>query len=254
MKRFLVGLCLVLAACSAPHRGEGEASDRPLFDGQTLRGWVQRGGAAAYSVEDGAIVGETRPGPHNSFLCTEGPFADFELSLEFRVDDGLNSGIQVRSASRPEGAIERVFGYQIEIDPSERAWTGGLYEEGGRGWLADLKNDPVARAAFRHGEWNAMRVLCEGDRIQTWINGVPCVDHRDALTASGFIALQVHAVGAKAEPLRVRWRSIVIRELQPRPRRSGAPRLSRTRTGSQPPAPRHRTTPESPTPAPARPS
>lgn len=213
MKRMLLVMCLGLASCGTASTRPSEPATTPLFDGESLDGWVQRGGSASYRVEDGAIVGETRPRQPNSFLCTQSTYGNFELSLEFMVDDSLNSGVQIRSAARPEGKLERVYGYQVEIDPSERAWTGGLYEEGARGWLQDLKANDAARQAFKHGTWNEMRVRCEGDRIMTWINGVPCVDAQDSGAAAGFIALQVHGVGEKTEPMRVRWRKIELREL-----------------------------------------
>lgn len=188
---------------------------RPLFDGRTLGGWVQRGGRAAYRVENGEIVGATRPDQPNSFLCTRQTFADFELDLEFKVDPQLNSGIQIRSQARPdvEAGGERVYGYQVEIDPSERAWTGGLYEEAGRGWIGPLGDNAEARGAFKQGEWNHFRIEARGDVIRTWINGVPGVEVHDAMTRSGFIALQVHGVGERADELTVRWRGLQVREL-----------------------------------------
>jgi len=219
----LVGLVAVLliAGCAgqAPHdEAPPRAVDqepgggwRPLFDGRTLEGWVQRGGRAEYRVEDGAIVGATRPDQPNTFLCTVEEFGDFELDLEFKVDSELNSGIQIRSRARPEGAIERVYGYQVEIDPTPRARTGGIYEEAGRGWLADLSDNGEARAAFRPGEWNHFRIECAGPAIRTWINGVPAADLTDSLTPRGFIALQVHSVGGRADELTVRWRGIRLR-------------------------------------------
>lgn len=183
-----------------------------LFDGQSLRGWTQRGGKAEYRVEDGAIVGKTVPKTPNSFLCTDGMYGDFELELEFKVDDALNSGVQIRSETRPDG---KVRGYQVEIDPSERSWTGGLYEEGGRGWLANLEANARGRGALRRGAWNTMRVSAVGDTFSTWINEVPVVQgFKDERTKSGFIALQVHDVGDRAAPLEVRWRKIEIRAVK----------------------------------------
>ncbi len=205
-----VGATLALGGCDSTPRAAGTSAPKALFDGRTLDGWVQRGGAAAYRVEDGCIVGETRPNQPNSFLCTSGEYGDFTLQLEFKVDEGINSGVQVRSQWRDEKGMQRVFGYQVEIDPSERSWTGGIYDEGRRGWLASLEGRDAARGAFKHGEWNTMKVECRGDHIATWINGVPCADLTDSMTPRGFIALQVHAVGAKAEPLRVRWRAISL--------------------------------------------
>ena len=154
-----------------------------LIDGQSLEGWTQRGGKANYEVQDGAIVGSSVPNTPNSFLCTEKDYGDFELQLEFKVDPQLNSGIQIRSQSLDHYKNGQVHGYQVEIDPSDRAWTAGIYDEGRRGWLADLTNNRDARYAFKQNEWNHVRILAVGDRIQTWLNDVPCADLTDSKTA-----------------------------------------------------------------------
>jgi hypothetical protein len=196
---------------------------RPLFDGKSLTGWTQRGGAAKYRAENGEIVGTSVPNTGNSFLCTDRDFGDFVLELEFKVDPTLNSGVQFRSQSFDEPTeiphegktikipAGRVHGYQAEIDPSERAWTCGIYGEGRRGWLNDLKTNQPAREAFRQNEWNKMRIECRGDSLRTWLNDVPAANLKDGMTRKGFIALQVHGVGGKTEPLEIRWRNIRIR-------------------------------------------
>lgn len=187
----------------------------PIFDGATLEGWERRGGKAEYTVFEGQIVGQTKAGQPNSFMCTTANYADFELDLWFRVDAELNSGVQVRSAVRPNGIV---YGYQIEIDPSERAWTGGLYEESARGWIDPLTEKHHAQQAFKHGEWNHLRAALIGHHVRTWLNGVPAVDvvdHEGAL--DGFIGLQVHGVGARTDPLQVRWRDITLRSMSPTP-------------------------------------
>jgi len=198
-----------------------------LFDGKTLDGWVQRGGKAKYSVEDGQIVGSAVPNTPNSFLCTQRDYGNFVLEVEFKVDPTLNSGVQVRSHFAEEGkevksaekTIKggpggRVFGYQVEIDPTTRAYTGGIYDEGRRGWLNDLKENETARKAFKANEWNTLKIECKGPGIKTWVNGVAAADMKDDVDATGFIALQVHGIGKKTEPLQVRWRNIRLKELK----------------------------------------
>ena len=184
-----------------------------LFDGKTLDGWKQRGGDAEYRVEDGTIVGSSVPNTSNSFLCTEKMYGDFILELEFKVDPGLNSGVQIRSNSFPDERKGRVRGYQVEIDPGSRAWSAGIYDEGRRGWLNDLKGNDPARKAFKPEAWNKYRVVAVGDSIKTWINGVPAADLVDSMTQTGFIGLQVHGVRGRTEPLEVRWRNIRIKDL-----------------------------------------
>jgi hypothetical protein len=199
---------------------------QPLFNGKNLEGWEQHSGKAEYRVEDGAIVGKTVAGTGNSFLCTKKEYGDFILELEFKVADGMNSGIQFRSqfytrdteieiaGKKKKFPADRVFGYQSEIDPSPRAYTGGVYDEARRGWLFDLKDNEAARKAFKNGEWNKARIECRGDHIQTWINGVKAADFRDSMTLKGIIALQVHGIGKGKPPGdEVRWRNIRIKEL-----------------------------------------
>jgi hypothetical protein len=184
-----------------------------LFDGKTTAGWIQRGGKALYAVEDGALVGRTVLGEKNTFLCPPKEYADFVLEFEVWVDPKLNSGVQVRSASRPDYRDGVVHGYQIEIDPSDRGWSGGIYDEQQRGWLVNPKDDPAARKAFKVGEWNRYRVEAAGDRLRTWVNDVPVSDLVDGMARSGFIGFQVHQ--AKEAGLAVKWRAIRIKELAP---------------------------------------
>ena len=153
------------------------------------------------------------PNTSNSFLCTKKNYSDFVLELEFEVDPTLNSGVQIRSNSLPDYKKGRVHGYQVEIDPSNRAWSGGIYDESRRGWLNNLAENEAARKAFKQNEWNKFRVEAVGDRIRTWINDVPAADLKDDMTSSGFIALQVHGVGKRVEPLRIRWRNIRLKDL-----------------------------------------
>ena len=189
-----------------------QAEWQPLIEGASLDGWVQRGGQAQYRVENNQIVGTSVPNTPNSFLCTEGEFADFVLEYEFKVDPRLNSGVQIRSNSVAGYKNGRVHGYQVEIDPSERSWTAGIYDEGRRGWLADLKDNEPARQAFRQNEWNRVRVEAIGHSIRTFLNGTPAADLTDDLTRSGFIGLQVHGTN-ETEPMEVRWRNLRIKDL-----------------------------------------
>ncbi len=210
---------LSLAGLMTPiANGEQQGKDEPgfvkLFDGKTLKGWVQRNGKAKYTVEEECIVGRSTPGDkENSFLCTEKDFANFILEIDFKVNPGMNSGVQIRSESKKEYKNHRVHGYQVEIDPNpKRSWTGGIYDEARRGWLFKLDQNENARKAFKQNEWNHFRIEAKGDSIKTWINGVQAADLKDDKTPKGFIGLQVHA-NKSPTPLDVRWRNIQIKEL-----------------------------------------
>jgi hypothetical protein len=207
----LVQVILVFGAAVSSDAGE-QVKWEPLFDGKTLDGWEVHGGFAKYHVEDEIIVGTTVEGSPNTFLCTKKQYGDFILEFEVNIDPRLNSGVQIRSHSFEEYRNGRVHGYQVEIDPSERAWSGGIYDEARRGWLNDLKDNETARKAFKNGQWNKFRVRALGDSIKTWVNGAACADLRDPADQTGFIALQVHSFRGE-EPAQVRWRNIRIKKL-----------------------------------------
>lgn len=192
-----------------------------LFNGKDLTGWKQLNGEAKYEVVDGMIVGTTVLNTPNSFLCTEKNYSDFIFEVDLLVEENMNSGIQFRSESKPEYNNGRVHGYQCEVDPSERAWSGGIYDEARRGWLYPLDLNPEAKSAFNMGEWNHYRIECIGNSIKTWLNGVACAHVIDDMTPEGFIALQVHSIGRDQEKVghQIKWKNIRIKteNLEPSP-------------------------------------
>jgi hypothetical protein len=137
---------------------------------------------------------------------------EFEVILDVAPNNYHNSGVQIRSHSLPEYLNGLVHGYQVEIDPSEDARSGGIYDEGRRGWVHDLSDNPLAKEAYKLGEWNLFKVVANGSSIKTWVNGVPAADYVDSMTATGFIGLQVHATDSET-PLQIKWRNIRIKEM-----------------------------------------
>ena len=193
-----------------------------LFDGKTLQGWTKKGGTALYAVKDGAIVGTCVDQSPNTFLCTERQYGDFILEVELRVEGTLNSGLQIRTNSRPDYKNGQVHGLQVEVDPSKRAWSGGIYDEGRRDWLYIPNINPAGKAALHPGEWNKYRIEAIGKEIRTWINDVPVAHLVDSLQETGFIALQVHAPRAGGDDVgkQIHWRSVRMQtgaNLRPRP-------------------------------------
>jgi hypothetical protein len=182
-----------------------------LINGQDLEGWQILGGTADYYVEDGAIVGVAVPNSPNSFLSTEEHYGDFILEFEVYLDTQLNSGVQIRSHSIPSYRDGRVHGYQVEIDPSARAWSGGIYDEARRGWIYPLSRNELARPAFRTAQWNHFRIEAIGNSINTWVNGVHASRLIDDMTESGFIGLQVHSINnEELVGAEVKWKNIRI--------------------------------------------
>jgi len=200
--------CLFVPFITIAQQGEWQN----LFNGKDLTGWKQLNGKARYEVKDGMIVGSTVSDQPNSFLATEKDYQDFVLELEFMVDTTMNSGIQFRSASTPDYQQGRVHGYQMEIDPSKRAWSGGIYEEAGRLWLYTLEYNERAKKAFQNGSWNKYRIECIGNRVRTWVNNVPAAYIIDTGANKGFIALQVHSIGKDVTPgKQIMWKNIRIK-------------------------------------------
>jgi hypothetical protein len=189
-----------------------------LFDGKSLDGWTQRNGTATYRIEDRAIVGQTKEGSPNSFLCTDQLYGDFDLVFEVKVDDALNSGVQIRSQSKGGEPSGRVNGPQVEIEASGSggAEAGYIYGEAAGGWMTP-QQELRPHKHFQDGAWNQYRVLAIGPRIQVWINGQPISDltHQERYEShpKGFLGLQVHGVAAGTGPYEVRWRNLKIRDL-----------------------------------------
>ena len=199
MKNHLLKTKLLLATTatfiiSCAETPKDDAPWMELFDGKTLNGWHKLGGDATYAVKEGTIVGTTTHNTPNTFLTTDEMYSDFILELDYKVDSTMNSGIQIRSNSTPTYRDGRVHGYQVEIDPSERAWSGGIYDESRRGWLNPMTDNPAAQKAFKQNDWNHYRIEAIGDTIKTWVNDVPAAYLIDDKTTKGFICLQVHSI------------------------------------------------------------
>lgn len=186
-------------------------------------------GQATYEVKDGILVGKTVDGSPNTFLV-KGPFKDFELQFEVKVDDELNSGVQVRSHlakegdAAPEGAKGgkplppgRLYGPQCEIAINGTA--GDFYDEARRGtWWSILTKTEVirtdaAKAAFKKGEWNHYRIVVQGDHYQSFVNGVKTADFSQPGDPEGHIGFQVHGIKKGSGPYTVAWRAVKFRTL-----------------------------------------
>lgn len=214
MRQILTILSIVLLCSQSHAQAPGFVE---LFNGKDLAGWTQRNGTATYEVKDGTIIGTTSEGSPNSFLCTNELYGDFELMFEVKVDNQLNSGVQIRSQTKggPQG---RVNGPQVEIEASgsKGAESGYLYGEAAGGWMTP-QDQRKPHKHFKDGEWNRYHVVAVGPTIQTWINGVEISNLTDAQKfkthPKGFIGLQVHGIGKGKGPFSVAWRNIRIRDL-----------------------------------------
>lgn len=208
MKKHFIGLLflsLFAVSCTT------EKSDFvDLFNGKNLDGWELRNGTAPFTVEDGVIVGTYTSGTPNTFLCTKENYSDFILTFEGFLGEETNSGVMFRAQSRPDYKDGRVHGYQMEMDPSKRKWTGGIFDEARRGWIYNLERNADAKDAFKLNEWNQFRIEAIGNNLKIWVNGVQTADVIDDLDASGFIGLQVHACPERLNGRQVKFKNIKI--------------------------------------------
>lgn len=213
-RRIAFGVLMAAAATAyvhAPAAAQTAAAGwREITPRAGLDGWHVAGGKASYSIENGELVGRAAADTPNSWLVSDNQYGDFIIEFEAKTDPLLNSGVMIRGQSRPDYRNGVVHGYQAEIDPSKRGWSGGLYDEQRRQWLYTLGRNDAARAAFRSGDWNRYRVEAIGNRIRTFVNGVPAADLVDDTDARGFIAFQVHSVpdDIAAKKPEVRFRNI----------------------------------------------
>jgi hypothetical protein len=202
MKKYLSIILLafsfmIVASCNAQSNGYVN-----LFNGKNLNGWKRLAGNAVYTVENGMIVGTSVLHSGNTFLATEKEYGNFILELDIKIESIKgNSGVQTRSHYDPSGHEGKglVYGRQVEVDPSDRKWSGGIYDEGRRKWLYPLTLNTKAQNAFKVNEFNHYKIECIGNEMKTWINGIPVAYLVDTIDQKGFIALQVHQVNNEEE-------------------------------------------------------
>ena len=222
MKQLLFfALLPVLTFAETP---KAEVGFTVLTNSKDLTGWKKVGGNGEFAMVEGEIVGTGNKVNANTFLISEKTYRNFDFRFEMKFDTLKgNSGMMFRGLLREtKGGNAQVYGYQCEHDNGkDRAWTAGIYDEARRGWLFPDKKDKEQSAAFtkqgkeliKWDDWNEVRILCEGNHIQIWLNGEKRVDYTDTdekdSTPEGFFGMQVHA-GAQTD---VRWRNLRIKEL-----------------------------------------
>ncbi|MDP8246197.1 MAG: DUF1080 domain-containing protein [Candidatus Hinthialibacter antarcticus] len=192
----LTGLAFaVLFACAATI-----AAPQEMFNGKDLTGWTPIGGGK-WTAEKGEIVGKTGDGAYG-WLLSDKDYANFILEFDVKTEAKGNSGLQIRSHV-VEG---QMHGYQVEIDPTVGMHSGGIYDEHGRGWLAQPTAD--GEKAWNPDGWNHYRVEAIDETMKVFINGKQIVEVKDDNARSGVIALQVHS--GDNPPVHVRFKNVKI--------------------------------------------
>ena len=212
MNRLFFCSILLLPGLLAARADDFDDQAVRLFDGTTLSGW--EGNEQWFRVEDESIVAGSLSEsiPHNEFLCTEKEYADFDLRWEAKlVGAGNNAGVQFRSQRVPDST--EVSGYQADIGQAwDRPVWGAIYDESRRNKMLAEPDPKLTRKIVKSGQWNEMRVVCRGPRIQVFVNGQQTVDYtetNDEIPGSGIIGLQIHS----GKPTEAWYRNLRIREL-----------------------------------------
>ncbi|MBT8218234.1 MAG: DUF1080 domain-containing protein [Bacteroidia bacterium] len=181
----------------------------PLITDDQLSNFQKLNGSADYVYVEGVLTGITRHYSPNTFLATTAFYDDFILEFEVKIEQGMNSGVQIRSENHIGSGS--VHGYQVKIETSDRKWAGGIYDEGRRGWMYPLSQSKTSQNAFKNDTWNTYRIEAVGPSVKTYVNGIPCAHLVDDWTSKGFIAFQVHSIGAEEKAGKiVQWRNIRI--------------------------------------------
>jgi hypothetical protein len=207
-----------------------ETGFRQIFDGKSLEGWDCD--PDFWRVQDGAITGETKAGrqPKQNIFCIwrGGKPADFELKLQYRLTAG-NSGVQYRSIERPDVAKWVMQGYQADID-AEQQYTGQIYEERGRtflalrgqmsyaapgrkGVVASVGEGEQLKAFIKNDDWNEIHIVARGNTVIQLINGhlmsMLVDDDATARKLDGLLGIQLHVTttGMKIEARNIRLKT-----------------------------------------------
>ena len=177
-----------------------------LFNGKDLHGW-EVAGTELWYVEDGLLVCESGPEGRYGYLLTREYYNEFDLSVDFLQSADGNSGVFFRSFIMRDVSIT---GWQCEVAPPN-LHTAGIYESvpRGRQWL--IKPDPEKESILKMGEWNTMRILMQGGKVTTWLNGTQMIELDDEKigAAQGRIALQIHSGGG----IKVSWKNLKLKKL-----------------------------------------
>jgi hypothetical protein len=206
------GVAFLMFALAAAVSGAADDDDsfRSLFNSKDLTGW-QTVGSAVWKVEDGIIVGGQDGDPKRSgLLTTKEEFTDFELRLDFMIDEHekYNSGVYLRQAAGKGGRT----GYQVNIGRGQaQEYTAGIFTDR---WLAKGDEHDKIRKPL---DWNALRILAKGGHIIVHLNGVKVSDYDDPNPPERFLkpgAIALQTYGAQGHAGWVKFRNIKIREIK----------------------------------------
>jgi hypothetical protein len=214
MRSFLRAAILLICATASLASPESKPAAEwlSLFNGKDISAWTPTG-SAEWKVEDGVISGGQFGDPKKGGnLITKESFQDFELELEFQIDEHgkYNSGVYLRCQRDDKGKL--ITGYQVNIGRGAAGeYCGGVFVN--QAWLAKGDEKDAIR---KPNEWNRLRIVAQGAHLVVDLNGKNIVDVKDEkadpkLLKSGPLALQTY--GAEGHAGWVKFRNLRIRPL-----------------------------------------
>ena len=197
-------LATLLLTSSSFCFGETESGFVSLFDGKTLKGW-QASPGGKWEVKDGVLLGTSqKKDKKHGILFSEKEYSDFILRAKFRILLG-NSGFYFRTENRNTSI--RAYGFQAEIDRTQN--TGGLYETGGRAWVARPDQKAIKERKYQPEEWTDLEIHATGKDVSVRINGILSTELKnDPGRTKGFFGLQLHG----GQDMHVEYKNIQIKE------------------------------------------
>ena len=206
----ILGMLWILGSCTS-------SDQEPwieIFNGKDMDGWEIRDGLAEAWIEEDLLVTEQKDSLNFPYLVYGEEFSDYILECEVKLTGPLNSGILIRGISDPGLNNGKIHGFQMEIDQTERRWTGGIYEEKGRLWLTPLEGmgegEEEALNAYKVSDWNHYRIEAISDTFKIWVNGIPTTHLIDSKTDRGIIGFQIHKIAPGTETGILRIKNIRI--------------------------------------------
>jgi hypothetical protein len=209
MPRTVIAL-LVAFAVTPTFAAENEKSFQPLFNAKDLSGW-ETIGSAKWKVEDGIIVGgQDGDAKRSGILITKEQFRDFELRLEFMIDEfgKYNSGVYLRQTPGKSGRT----GYQVNIGRGQaEEYTAGIFTDR---WLAKGDEHDKIRKPL---DWNSLRIVAKDGHLVVYLNGEKVSEYNDPKPAERFVqpgAIALQTYGAQGHAGWVKFRGLKIRKLE----------------------------------------
>ncbi|TDJ38886.1 MAG: DUF1080 domain-containing protein [Gammaproteobacteria bacterium] len=184
MKKFPIPLLILLLTGSQPSTSAEQIASAPttgagwvsLFDGKSFEGWrgyAQEKMPSGWTIDDGAMCA-CEPGPGMDIVSHD-TYTSFEFEVEWKVNKGSNSGIMWH-------VDETAGAYPWMTGPEYQVLDDDAFDDGALGVNSAASNydvqAPTEDASTLAGDWQATRIVVDGNHIEHWLNGVKVLEYQ----------------------------------------------------------------------------